>query len=124
MFIEKYVYTMFRLDWLLHEGHLCPLRNVLPEAVYCCFTTTTLFTRMFSVMIVVCLLKSMCIPSVVLIGCCMSGPLCPLRNVLPEAVYCCFTRTTLFSNLLHVCMIRVRGCFHITKFRYSTPSGF
>ena len=24
---------------------------------------------------------------------------------------------------LHVCMIRVRGCFHITKFPYSTPSG-
>ena len=29
-----------------------------------------------------------------------------------------------FLNCLHVCMIRVRGCFHITKFRYSTPSGF
>ena len=27
-------------------------------------------------------------------------------------------------NCLHVCMIRVRGCYHVTKFRYSTPSGF
>ena len=67
------------------------IANVLPEAVYCCFTRTTLFTTMFTV---VCLLKSMCIPSFVLIGCCGSelhGRLCPYRNVLPEAVYCCFT---------------------------------
>ena len=27
------------------------------------------------------------------------------------------------SNCLHVFMIRVRGCYHVTKFRYSTPSG-
>ena len=27
-------------------------------------------------------------------------------------------------NCLHVCMIRVRGWYHITKFCYSTPSGF
>ena len=61
-----------------------------------------LLYTMFTVMIVVCLLKSMCIPSFVLIGCCMSelhGHLCPYRNVLPEAVYCCFTRSTLFSKL-------------------------
>ena len=78
------------------------IANVLPEAVYCCFTRTTLFTTMFTVMIVVCLLKSMCIPSFLLIGFCMSelhGHLCPYSNVLPEAVYCCFTRTTLFSKL-------------------------
>ena len=69
----------------------------LPEAVYCCFTRTTLFT----VIIVVCLLKRMCMPSFILIGCCVSelhGHLCPYRNVLPEAVYCCFTRTTLFTE--------------------------
>ena len=49
---------------------------------------------MFTVIIVVCSLKSMCILSFVLIGCCMSelhGHLCrPYRNVWPEAVYCCF----------------------------------
>ena len=56
---------------------------------------------MFTVIIVVCSLKSMCISSFVLIGCCVSelhGHLCPYRNVLPEAVYCCFTRTTLFTE--------------------------
>ena len=84
------------------HGHLCPYRNVLPEAVYCCFTRTTLFTTMFTVIVVVCLLKRMCMPSFVLIGCCVSelhGHLSPYRNVLPEAVYCCFTRTTLFTNM-------------------------
>ena len=35
--------------------------NVLPEAVYCLFTRTTLFTTMFTVIIVVRSLKSMCI---------------------------------------------------------------
>ena len=49
VFIETYVYAKFRLDCCcvseLH-GYLCPYRNVLPEAVYCCFTRTTLFTNM------------------------------------------------------------------------------
>ena len=31
------------------------IANVLPEAVYCCFTRTTLLTTMFTVMLVVCL---------------------------------------------------------------------
>ena len=38
----------------------------------------------YSYYIVVCSLKSMCIPSFVLIGCCVSelhGHLCPYRNV-------------------------------------------
>ena len=48
----------------------------------------------------------MSIPSFVLIGCCVNelrGHVCPYRNVWPEAVYCCFTRTTLFTNNL-VCL--------------------
>ena len=45
VFIEKYVHTKFRLDWLLCHG---PYRNVLPEAVYCCLTRTTLFTKLFT----------------------------------------------------------------------------
>ena len=52
---------------------------------------TTLFTTMFTVIIVVYLLKTMCIPSFVLIGCCVSeirAHLCPYRNVWPEGVYC------------------------------------
>ena len=66
---------------------------------YCCFTRTTLFTAMFSM---VCLLNSMCIPSFALICCYVSelhGHLCPYCNVWPEAVYCCCTRTTLFTEL-------------------------
>ena len=108
--------------------------NVLPETVYCCSKQCrscrpTLFTTMFTVIIVVCLLKRICMPSFVLICCCMSelhGHVCPYCDVLPEAVYCCFTRTTVhcFSNCLHVCMIRVIGYYHVTKFRYSTPSSF
>ena len=27
-------------------------------------------------------------------------------------------------NCLHVCMIRVRGCYHIIEFCYSIPYGF
>ena len=37
--------------------------------VFIVFTRTTLFTTMFTVIVVVCLLKNMCIPSFVLIGC-------------------------------------------------------
>ena len=53
-------------------------------------TRITLFTTMFTVIIVVCSLKRMCIPSFVLIGYYVYGP---YRNVWPEAIYCCFTRT-------------------------------
>ena len=38
----------------------------------------------------------------VLIGCCvieLYAKLCPHHNVWPEIVYCCFTRTTLFTEL-------------------------
>ena len=40
------------------HGLICRYCNVLPEAVYCCFTRTTLFTTMFPVVIVVCSLKN------------------------------------------------------------------
>ena len=46
---------------------------------------------MFTVIIVVCSMKSMYIRSFVLIGCCVSGlhgPLCPHRKVWPKALYC------------------------------------
>ena len=85
---------------------------------------------MFIVMIVVCILKSMCIPRFVLIGCCMSelhGHLCPYRNVLAEAVWLFIVvlqELHCLLNCLHVCMIRVRGFYHVTMFRYSKPSGF
>ena len=69
------------------------------HCVYCYFIRTTLFT----VIIVVRSLKSMCIPSFVLIGCYVSelhAYLCPYRNVCHEAVYFCFTRTKLFTKIL------------------------
>ena len=52
----------------------------------------------YNVFIVVCSLKSMCVPSFIVIGYCVSelhGCYC---NILPEAVYCCYTRTTLFTK--------------------------
>ena len=44
------------------------IANVLPEAVCRCFIRTTLFTTLFTVNIVVCSLKRMCVPSFILIG--------------------------------------------------------
>ena len=64
------------------------------------FYKTYIVYYMFTVIIVVCSLKSMCVPSFIIIGCCLSelhGHLCPYHNVWPEAV--CFTRTTLFTKL-------------------------
>ena len=34
--------------------------------------------------------------------------------VVLQELYC-------LPNCLHVCMIRVKGCYHFTKFCYSTP---
>ena len=67
---------------------------------------------MFTGIIVVCSLKSMCIPIFVLISCFVSelhGHICPYHNVWPEAVYCCFTRTTLFTELF--------TCFYDRSYR-------
>ena len=48
---------------------------------------------MFTVIIVGCSLKNMCVPSFIVIGYCVSElhghiHVCPYRNVLPEVVYC------------------------------------
>ena len=59
----------------------------------------------------------------VLIDCCVSelhAKLCPHRNVWPEIVDCCFTRTTLFTELFRSEL--ARGFYHFTKFHCSTPS--
>ena len=50
VFIEKHVYTEFLRDWFLCQrliihAHLYPYRSVLPEVVHCCFTGTTMFTK-------------------------------------------------------------------------------
>ena len=73
--------------------HFTKFFLLLPEVVYCCFTTT-LSTTMFTGITLVCLLKSVCISSYILIGCRVSklhARLRPYCNVWPEAVYCCLT---------------------------------
>ena len=100
---------------------LSEIVNVLPEAIYCCFTR---FTTMFTVIFVVGSLKSMFIQSFVLIGCCVRAIYVPiviyglrLFIIVLQELHC-------LPNYLHVCMIRVRGCYHIIKFYCSIPYGF
>ena len=64
---------------------------VVLQELHCCY-------------FLVCSQKIMCIQSFILIGCCVSelhGHLCPYRNVLPEAVYYCFTRTAKLFTCLY-----------------------
>ena len=49
-------------------------------------TGTTLFTTMLTVIIVVCSLKSMCVPSFIVIGYCVSELHSHICRVWPEAV--------------------------------------
>ena len=67
---------------------LCPHRNVCHEIVYCCFYQIIFDSEKFITMfIVVCSLKSVCIPC---FCCCVSelrGHLCSYCNVWPEAVF-------------------------------------
>ena len=77
-----------------------------------------MFTKMFTMIILVYSLKCMCIPS---IGCCISEFYIPfvmygLRLVLQE-LQC-------LQHCLHVDIIRVIGIYHFTKSCSSTPSGF
>ena len=48
VFTEKYVFFLIGCCVSELHGHLCPYRNVWPEAVYSCFTRTTLFTKLFT----------------------------------------------------------------------------
>ena len=73
------------------RGHLCPYRNVLPEAVYCCFTRTALFTKLFT---------RLYDQNLRLLSHYQVLLFYTLWFALPEAVYCCFTRTSLFTKLL------------------------
>ena len=74
---------------------------------FCCLTGTTLFTTMLTVIIVMCSLKSMWVPSLIVIDYCVSklhGHVYTCMslfncNVWPEAIQCCFTRTAKFTCL-------------------------
>ena len=100
--------------------HLPVLRelNVLPEALYCLKEQHYVYF-----IIVVCSLKSIHIPNFVLIGC-LYCHTCRYRNVWPEAVIVVLQELHCLPNCLHVLMIRVRGCYHFTKFCYCIPYGF
>ena len=66
---------------------------------------------MFTVIIVVCSLKSMCIPSFVLIGCCMSelhGHLCLYRNVWPEAVIVVLQELQHFHTVFEIRWLKLK----------------
>ena len=95
------------------------IANVLPEPVYCCFTRTIfnvycydcgVFIDVYTKFRLDWLLRER-----------VTWPsMPPYRNVMPEAV---LQELHCFPNCLHVCMIRVRGCSHFTKFHCFTPSG-
>ena len=52
------------------------------------------------------------------------GHLCPYRNEWTEAVYCCLQELHCLLNCLDTCLIRVRGCYHVAKFRCTTLSSY
>ena len=72
-------------------------------------------------------LKSIRIPSFVLIGCCVSelhGHICPIVMYSLRLFIVVLQELHCLPNCLYAFMIRVIGCYHVTKFRYSTPSSF
>ena len=82
---------------------------------------------MLTVIIAVCLLKSMCVSSFSVIGYCLNElhAICipiimyglKLCTVVLQDLHC-------LPNCLHICMIRVKSCYIITKFHRSIPYGF
>ena len=92
------------------HGHIC---NVLPEAVYCCFTRITLFTKLFTCLYdqslrllshhQTLLLYTLWFLRYNVAKCIAQG--CLLLFYIQE-LYC----------LPNYFMIRVRGCYHFTKF--------
>ena len=76
---------------------LCPYHNVMPGALYCCFTRTTLFTCLYD--------QSYRMLSRHQVSLLYTFWFLRYLNVLPEAVYCCFTRTTLFTTMFTVVIV-------------------
>ena len=69
---QSYRFLSLHQVYLLYTFQLLRQQTVLPEVVYCCFTRTKLFRVMSTEIIFVCSLKSIHIPSSILIGCCVS----------------------------------------------------
>ena len=95
------------------QVHLCPHSNVWPEAVYCCFTRTTLFTKLCGVSTK--LLVSITSPSFIALHLLVSE----VVNVLP--VYCCFTRTTMFTTMFTM-IVFVEKCVYQVSSRLAFMS--
>ena len=70
----------------IHVGYYHLIFLHLPvSGIVACFTRTT---SLFTVIIVVCSLESMCVPCFIVIGYCVSELHAHYCNILPEAVYC------------------------------------
>ena len=48
VFVKKHVYATVHLNWWLYQLVTCPHSNIWPEAVYCWFTRSTMFTMSFT----------------------------------------------------------------------------
>ena len=89
-----------------------------------CLRLFIVVLHLFTVIVVVCSLKSMCIPSFVLIGCCVNELHAPIVMYYPRLFIVVLQDLQCLQCCLHVDIIRVIGIFNFTKFRLSIPSGF
>ena len=85
---------------------------------------------MFTLIIVVCSMNSMCIPSFVLIGCCVSELAIAMAIYVPIVMYdlrlfiVVLQELHCLLNCLHIGMSRVKGFYHFTEFCCCRACGF
>ena len=106
----------------------CPFNSVSYKAISYCLRL------LFYTQVLQCLdilfvysLKSIHIPSFVLIGYCVSelhAHLCPIIMYDVRLFIVVLQELQCLPNSLHVIIIRVMGFYHFTKFCWSTPSSF
>ena len=100
---------------------LSEIANILPETIYCCFTRTTLFTNMFTVIFVVCSLRRMSIPSfLVVVSVSYMAIYVPIVMYGLRLIIVFLQELQCLPNCLHVNIIRVIDFYHSTKFWLST----
>ena len=81
------------------------IANVLPEGVYCCFTRATLFITIFTIINLVCSFKSMCLPSLILIGGCV--------RELHAHLHCMYVPTVMYGLRLFIVVLQEVHCYRI-----------
>ena len=96
VFIEKYVNTL--IGNCCVSGHLCPYCNVGPKAVYCCFTRTTMFTKLYAY-------KSYWFLPLHQVLFVYTFQFLSIIIILPEGVY---TRTILFTRMFTIVILCVQ----------------